>query len=110
MNISSINPHIRLARTSQLPAGYQIMRRVIYDYEVIYLEKGELTFVYDGESYFCQAGDFIFIRPGIPHSFQLDHGEISQPHIHFDITHSPKSEKIPISFKDFNVMTETERS
>ena len=109
MNLSSINPYIRLAMESRIPAGHNIARRVIYDYELIYLEKGNFNFVYDDIPYRCKAGDIIFIRPEIPHSFILDLGEISQPHIHFDITHRPQSEIIPISFKDLEKMSEEER-
>ena len=109
MNLSSINPYIRLATESKIPAGHNIARRVIYDYELIYLEKGIFNFVYDDITYLCKAGDIIFIRPGIPHSFIIDLGEISQPHIHFDITHRPQSEIIPISFKDLDKMSEEER-
>ena len=110
MHLSLINPYIRLAMPSVIPAGHNIMRRVIYDYELIYLEGGKFTFTYNDTEYRCTEGDIIFICPGIAHSFQLDSGEISQPHIHFDITHRPHSDKIPISFKDFDNMTDTERS
>jgi AraC-like DNA-binding protein len=110
MKLSLINPHIRLAMQSTIPSGRNIARRVIYDYELIYLEKGEFTFIYDDKPYPCKSGDFILIRPGIPHSFRVDCGEISQPHIHFDITHRPQSDTIPISFKDIQAMTEVEKS
>ena len=109
MNLSLINPYIRLAMESRISAGHNIARRVIYDYELIYLEKGIFNFVYDDITYLCKAGDIIFIRPGIPHSFMIDLGEISQPHIHFDITHRPQSEIIPISFKDLDKMSNEER-
>ena len=109
MNLSLINPYIRLAMESRISAGHNIARRVIYDYELIYLEKGIFNFVYDDITYLCKAGDIIFIRPGIPHSFIIDLGEISQPHIHFDITHRPQSEIIPISFKDLDKMSNEER-
>ena len=109
MNISLINPYIRVAMESKIPMGRHISRRVIYDYELICLEKGELTFVYNDRTYHCKAGDIIFIRPGTPHSFHLDRGEISQPHIHFDMTHRPQSEIIPISFKDLDKMSDAER-
>lgn len=108
MNLSLINPYIRLAVESRIPSGHNIARRVIYDYELIYLEKGNFTFIYNDKAFKCKAGDIIFIRPGIPHSFLLDHGEISQPHIHFDITHRPQSEIIPISFKDIDKMSDEE--
>jgi len=109
MNLSLINPYIRVAMESRIPAGYNIARRVIYDYELICLEEGNFTFIYDGIPYDCKAGDVIFIRPGIPHSFHLDRGEISQPHIHFDITYRPQSEKIPISFKDIDMMSDSDK-
>lgn len=109
MNLSLINPYIRLAMESRISAGHNIARRVIYDYELIYLEKGTFTFIYDDIPYRCKAGDVIFIRPGISHSFIIDLGEISQPHIHFDITHRPQSEIIPISFKDLDKMSAIER-
>ncbi|MBR2353107.1 MAG: AraC family transcriptional regulator [Clostridia bacterium] len=109
MNLSLINPYIRLSMESRIPSGYNIAQRMIYDYELIYLEEGSFTFIYNGKVYFCKAGDIIFIRPGVAHSFLLDHGEISQPHIHFDITHRPHSECIPISFKDLDKMSDAER-
>lgn len=110
MHISLINPYIRVAMESKLSFGLTISRRVIYDYEIIYLENGEFTFNYNDVPYHCSAGDIIFIRPGIAHSLQLDYGDISQPHIHFDITYRPQSETIPVSFKDRDQMTEIELS
>ena len=109
MNLSLINPYIRLAMESRIPSGHHIAQRIIYDYELIYLEEGRFNFVYNGKAYDCKAGDIIFICPGIAHSFRLDHGEISQPHIHFDITYRPYSEFIPISFKDLDKMSDAER-
>ena len=110
MYLSLINPYIRLAIPSVIPSGHTIMRRVIYDYELIYLEQGEFDFTYNDTMYHCTEGDIIFICPGIAHSFQIGSDEISQPHIHFDITHRPHSDKIPISFKDIDNMTDTEKS
>lgn len=110
MYLSSINPYIRVAMQSIIPSGHNIVRRVIYDYELIYLEGGKFTFIYDDKSYECKAGDFIFIRPGVPHSFQVEYGDIFQPHIHFDITYRPQSEIIPVSFNDISIMTEVEKS
>lgn len=72
MNLSLINPYIRLAMESRIPSGHNIAQRVIYDYELIYLEEGNFTFVYNGEAYYCKTGDIFFICPGIAHSFYLD--------------------------------------
>lgn len=108
MNISLINPYIRVAMDSRISFGNHISRRIIYDYEIIYLESGEFTLIYDDVTHHCRAGDIIFIHPGIAHSFLIDSGDISQPHIHFDITHRPQSEKIPVCFKDIDQLTDTE--
>lgn len=110
MYLSLINPYIRLAIPSVIPSGHNIIRRVIYDYELIYLERGEFSLTYNDIVYHCTEGDIIFICPSIPHSFKINNGEISQPHIHFDITHRPHSDKIPISFKNIDSMTDTEKS
>lgn len=86
MDISKINPYIRIAMRSILRAGKVIKRRIIYDYELIYIDAGEFIFNYNGVDYLCQKGDFIFIRPNIPHSFSGIKRDLSQPHIHFDMT------------------------
>lgn len=106
MKLSSVNPYIRVAIQSRLKHG--IAKRIIFDYELIYLEHGSFTFMYNDIAYNCREGDIIFIFPGISHQFIIDRGEISQPHIHFDISHNVKSESTPISFKDINEMNEIE--
>jgi AraC-like DNA-binding protein len=109
MHPSLINPYIRVAMESKISYGHNISFRAIYDYEIIYLESGEFTLVYDNKPYHCRPGDIIFIRPGIEHSLLIDRGDISQPHIHFDITYRPQSENIPVSFKNYANMTSIER-
>ena len=110
MHLSLINPYIRVSMRSIISSGHNIARRTIYDYEIIYLERGEFTLIYDDVTYHCRSGDVIFIRPNIAHSFHIDQGDIHQPHIHFDITYRPQSEEIPVSFKDIDDMTETEKT
>ena len=66
MNLSLINPYIRLAMESRISAGHNIARRVIYDYELIYLEEGSFTFVYNDKTYPCKAGDIILSAPEHP--------------------------------------------
>lgn len=108
MKISDVNPHIRVAMHSIIQND--IKRRVIYDYELIYVEKGEFEFVYNDVSHKCRGGEIIFICPGVPHSFVLHQTKVSQPHIHFDISYRFASEKIPVSFKDVCDMSMSERN
>lgn len=108
IDISEINPYIRKAIPSILSKGTKIGKRVIFDYELIYIEDGEFILNYNGTNYNCKKNQFILIRPGTSHIFYCTTCDISQPHIHFDITHMPDSEQIPICFKDINHLTDNE--
>lgn len=108
-DISSINPYIRVAMHSIIPAHYTIKRRIIFDYELIYIADGEFTLKYDGVDYKCETGQFVFLRPNVPHSFRGVNRDLSQPHIHFDITHTADSERVPVSFKDRPNLTDKEK-
>ena len=100
MEIKDINPYIRIATASVLPSSYTIKQRIIFDYEIIYVESGSLTLCYADRTYECRPGEIIFIRPGVPHSISAGDEPISQPHIHFDLTHSGDSKDVRICFKD----------
>ena len=97
---SIINPYIRVAMQSVLRIGTNISRRIIFDYELIYIADGEFILNYNETNYRCMAGQFILLRPGISHSFTVTDTDLSQPHIHFDITHMSDSRQIPVCFKD----------
>jgi len=104
-----INPYIRVAMHSILPENFIIKQRIIYDYELIYIEKGELMLTYDGKKYLCKRGSFVFIRPAIAHSFKCGGAPVYQPHIHFDMIYNHNSEKTPVSFKDYNELCQDEK-
>jgi len=108
-NVDSINPYIRTALQSVFRAGTEIKRRIIFDYELIYIEKGEFILNYNNRDYKCEKGQFLLLRPGISHSFSGIEKELSQPHIHFDIVYRKESPRIPISFKDIAEFTAEER-
>ena len=110
MNTYTLNPYIRLAMESVLPAGCFIPRRAIFDYEFIYIEKGSLVLTYADVEYHPQTGDFLLLHPGVSHSFDCNAGEVSQPHVHFDMVYSAHSEENPISFKDLSAMSGAERT
>ncbi len=109
-NADSINPYIRTALQSVFRAGTEIKCRVIFDYELIYIERGSFVLTYNNCDYKCEKGQFLLLRPGISHSFSGIKSELSQPHIHFDIVYRKESPQIPISFKDIAEFTAEERS
>jgi len=106
---SMINPYIRVAMQSILQKGTYIARRIIFDYELIYVADGEFILNYNETDYRCTKGQFILLRPGISHSFSVTDTDLSQPHIHFDITHIPDSQQVPVCFKDLNDLGSEER-
>lgn len=107
-NAHNINPYIRTALQSVFTKGTKIKRRVIFDYELIYIERGEFVLSYNECDYKCNEGQFLLLRPGVPHSFSGINRELSQPHIHFDIVYRKESPQIPISFKDISEFTPEE--
>ncbi len=109
IEISHINPYIRVFMRSVLPAGTEIGRRVIFDYELIYIADGEFTLTYNEKNYNCKSGQFILLRPGVPHSFSGIENDLFQPHIHFDITHISDSAQVPVSFKDTDALSDKEK-
>lgn len=109
LDISTINPYIRVAMQSVFHPGTEIKRRIIFDYELIYIEYGQFVLNYNEIDYLCTEGQFVLLRPGVPHSFSQIHSDLSQPHIHFDITHTEDSTRIPVSFQDIDKFTEDEK-
>lgn len=98
-DINKINPYIRVAMRSVIPKNSRIRERTIFDYELIFIEKGEFVLRYDGRDYPCKEGQFILLRPDVPHSFEKIRCDLYQPHIHFDMFYSVNSERTPVSFK-----------
>ena len=110
MNIYELNPYIRVAMHSILKSGSGVRRRIIFDYELIYIEDGDCYFEYDGKEYDCRPGNFIFLRPGIQHKLIAGERQLSQPHIHFDLAYKSDSELVRVSFKDREAFSEKELS
>ena len=110
MITDELSPYVRLAMHSNIIPPWHLKRRVIYDYELIYLERGNFIFIYNNKEYMCRKDDIILIHPGVPHSIiSIDNKLISQPHMHFDMKYDFYSENITVSFKDIDEMTLQER-
>ena len=111
MNLNNLSPFVRDAARSYLRAPFKIGRRIIFDYEIIYIDSGLCLLTLEDREYVCKKGDVIFLRPGQPHCLEsIDDCSVSQPHIHFDMSYDAFSESVYISYKDLPDFTEEERT
>jgi len=109
MKISEINPYVRRAIPSEIKPGSTIRRRIILDYELLYVEDGGFHLCYNDKMYSCKKGDIILLCPGIPHSFHVTTTKLVQPHIHFDLVYDSYSENVFISFRDYEELSSFEK-
>lgn len=109
MNITDINPYVRLARHSILPEHYSINDRVIFDYELICIDSGECDITVGGTRRRYRAGEAVLLVPGITHRFDVGDVPFSQPHIHFDIAYDIFSKSRFVNFKDITKLSKEER-
>lgn len=95
-----LSPYIRIAWDNWASSlDWYVDRRVIFDYEIIYLESGELELVVEGTGYRVLPGDIILLRPKQHHSIRsVGNTLVHQPHIHFDLVEDEFSPHVYISF------------
>ncbi len=111
MNNNILSPYIRKAIYCDLPAYFRIARRIIFDYEIIYVSGGGARLIIGDREYVCKKGDVVFLRPGVSHELTY-YKDVNflQPHIHFDAVYNKNSERTPICFKDTDALSEDEKA
>lgn len=109
MNIFEVNPYIRRGLRSVLKKPFVIEERIIFDYQLLYVESGRFILIYDNVEYKCDEGSFLLLRPGVPHKFVSFDVDLVQPYIHFDIVYDNMSENVPISFKKLDELSRYEK-
>lgn len=111
MNHHAWSPYIHTAMYSVLPPSRRIQERILFDYELIYIQKGTLCVTLEDTPILCREGSILLLRPGQRHILDV-HGTdpLSQPHIHFDLIYDELSPRIPVSFRNRDAMNEQELS
>jgi len=110
MNYDLISPYVRRAMHSVFKYPHKLKKRIILDYELIFIESGCCRITVDNTPYECHKNDIIFIRPGVEHIIEtVDEKDFSQPHVHFDIKYDEYSEKRYVSFNDLNHLPESDK-
>lgn len=103
-----LSPNVRIAWNHR-EADMRLKSRIIFDYELLYLEKGELTLRIDGIVHTIRPGDMVLFKPGKEHEFIESIGESWMPHIHFDALHEPNFEEVPINYKSLSECSDQEK-
>lgn len=104
----ALSPYVRAAMNHRT-RDMSLAPRIIFDYELLYLEKGELNIRIEQERHLVKAGSFILFKPGKEHEFLPSPGESWMPHIHFDVRFYADAEQVPVHFKSWRDCTEAER-
>lgn len=104
----SLQPYVRHSMYDDIGEGW-VIDRSIWDYEIIFISKGKMIVEIGGKTYTATEGDIIFLRPRIHHRLLYGGVPTSQPHVHFDFVQDEKSDKIYVSLKKYEQMTEEEK-
>lgn len=104
-----INPYVRKAFYDRLVPHQVIGERIIYDYELLYIKSGRCVVTIEDQQYETRPGDLFFFRPGMRHSIIVFDEPLIQPHIHFDLVYTGNSIKTPISFINYDQMTDEQK-
>ncbi len=102
-----LNPYIRNAMHDKVE-GLWLVSRSIWDYELIYIAQGSMKVQINNKTYIANEGDFVFLKPDIPHVLSNEKGILSQPHVHFDLVKDDLSIKIYVSMKHKENMSKEE--
>jgi hypothetical protein len=101
------SPYVRRAWNHRV-SEMKMKPRIIFDYELLYMEKGELSLRIEDDVYTIVPGDIVLFKPGKEHEFLGSSGESWMPHIHFDMFYDDDSEDLPINFKPRRECSEEE--
>lgn len=101
------HPYIRLAMYhTWLP--YYYIDRCIFDFELIFIDKGTMCIEINNKRNIVKEGDLILIPPNVHHKISWYKTNCCQPHVHFDFNKDELSSIIPVTLKNKEDMTDKE--
>ena len=106
MNLE-FKPYVRLAMYHTWLYDY-VIDRVIFDHEIIYIDKGTMKIEFDDETVIVKEGDVVYIPPNVHHRITWYKDNCCQPHVHFDFNKDHLSLIIPVSMKRKEDMNDVE--
>ncbi|QGQ98399.1 AraC family transcriptional regulator [Paenibacillus psychroresistens] len=109
--MNTISPYVRIAMDIYQLPYWQVMERVIWDYEFLYLKEGELIVTIEERIYHGRPGDVFIFKPKLRHSIKVTgYKPVRQPHIHFDLLEQEDSAEVRTSFIMEAEMSEHEKT
>jgi len=105
--LMQFSPNVRRAWNHRV-SKMLLKPRIIFDYELLYVEKGELSIRIDKDFHTMVTGDIVLFKPGKEHEILGSTGECWMPHIHFDLLYYEDFEDVPINFKTLKECSEGE--
>lgn len=66
--------------------GYELPRRTVHDYNLIYITKGKVTWVIDQTPYPLSPGDLVIVPPGVQHHAFSQTRKIDLSSLHLEVT------------------------
>lgn len=104
LDLNAINPFVRMSWFFHpVPKGRIKGPRINFDYEVIFVNSGEIILDYENKTYICKPETFIFIPPGIVHTITTPNVDSNYCYLHFDLQYSMESLIRPISSTVINL-------
>lgn len=83
--LNQMSVYVRRAWDHTMPLNWEISKRYIYDFEILFIKEGEVIITIKDKIYEGKAGDVFFFRPLVVHSIKsIGSTKVRQPHIHFD--------------------------
>lgn len=95
--VNRLSPYIRRAWDHTMPLNWYLPKRIILDYELLYIMEGEAVVTINKKIYRASPGDLFLIRPMVLHSIQsVGKVPLRQPHVHFDFFYQEDSTEVYI--------------
>lgn len=111
MKLEQLCPYVQLAKHSRIAPPWDMRERVIFDYELLYVESGQACITVEGQGRFvCTAGDIVLFKPNERHSLSVGGSEaFYQPHVHFDLIYTERSSQFYVTYKTREELSEAEQ-
>jgi hypothetical protein len=107
--IRQLSPNIRIALNHKA-GNMKLKPRIIFDYELLYLEQGSLKVTISDRIHEMFPGDMVLFKPGIEHSIVSGGpGQAWMPHIHFDAMFYKDFNDVKINFKTYKLCSQREK-